>query len=464
MRCSRLPAWAIIGMLLSFPACCFDERPWPMRPQDRILAPSPTAAERQAMVGSTRQWLVRTHQQIEHLLTERGRLVMLTDDMVDGDGRPRDVYEFFDRQPETLNVLSDNWHGLCHTAQAASRAPPITAPLTPWPGFQQVWIPVDQHVQLSAWLGFAEEDGRVRRADCIVLVPGFLGDNAVTRTDYLSHSLRRAGFHVLAIELRGHGHTELRYPDVYYNFGVIETQDMMKVSEWLQDTYPQIRRTGLLSFCWGGNLSLQAAWYDGRRPDDPSITESIGRFLDPPSGRSHYTAGVLAFAPVLRWEDLMDEADHEHDLAVEPAMYFFQQFVRERMVRKGYPEASGNLRRLIMYEFAHSFFTPATPIAEARRFLRFLPYRGEPDGDKLEYARVPVLIVSSVNDPFLSAQDTADLIAQTANPRVAALILRGGGHIGFAAYNRSYFYSLIVNFFDPQVGAAACIAAADVDR
>ncbi len=457
----RSRSWMACGVLLSVTACGFDEKPWPMRPQDHVVAGVPTRDERSDMEGSTRKWLVRTHRQIEHLLTERGRRVLLTDDMVDADGRPRDVYGFFDRSPDTLNILSKNWYGLLHTAQTASRAPPITRPLKPWPGFRQVWIPVAEDLELSGWIGLAEQDGRVRDADCIVLVPGFLGDNAVSRTEYLAHSLRRAGFHVLAIELRGHGHTELRYPDVYYNFGVIETQDMMKVSEWLEDTYPQIRRTGMLSFCWGGNLAMQVAWYDGRRPDDPSITESIGRFLDPPSPRRHYTAGVMAFAPVLRWENLIDNADHPHDMLVEPPMYFFQQFVRDRMIRKGYPEASGNLRRLINCEFAHSLFTPATPVHGAWCFLRFLPYRGLPDGDKLEYARVPVLIVSSVNDPFLSVQDTADLVAQTANPKVAALVLRGGGHIGYAAYNRSYFYSLITSFFDPQAGAAACIGGCE---
>jgi predicted alpha/beta-fold hydrolase len=457
----RLPLWTSAGLLLGLAACGFEEKPWPMRPQDHVDASVPTPDEKNEMTGSTRKWLVRTHRQIEHLLTERGRRVLLTDEMVNSDGSPREVYRFFDRNPETLNVISKNWYGLLHTAQGASRAPPITEPIEPWPGFRQVWIPVADDLELSGWVGFAEQDGRARDADCIVLIPGFLGDNAVTRTQYLSHSLRQAGFHVLAVELRGHGHTELRYPDVYYNFGVIETQDMMKVSEWLEDTYPQIRRTGLLSFCWGGNLAMQAAWYDGRRPDDPSITESIGRFLEPPSPRRHYTAGVMAFAPVLRWEELMDDADHGHEMLREPAMYYFQQFVRDRMIRKGYPEASGNLRRLINYEFAHSLFTASTPVHEAYRFLRFLPYRGLPDGDKLEYARVPVLIVSSVNDPFLSVQDTADLVAQTSNPKVAAIILRGGGHIGYAAYNRSYFYSLITGFFDPQSGAAACIDARD---
>ena len=53
------------------------------------------------------------------------------------------------------------------------------------------------------------------------------------------------------------------------------------------------------------------------------------------------------------------------------------------------------------------------------------------------------------------ADDLADLIAVTPNPNVAGVILDGGGHIGFIPYNRAYTYSLIVNFFDPTVGAAA---------
>jgi predicted alpha/beta-fold hydrolase len=66
-----------------------------------------------------------------------------------------------------------------------------------------------------------------------------------------------------------------------------------------------------------------------------------------------------------------------------------------------------------------------------------------------------VLIVHGANDPMGTAGEIAELIAQTDNPRVAALILPGGGHVGFAAYARSYYYSLIAGFFDPAWGAAA---------
>ncbi len=67
---------------------------------------------------------------------------------------------------------------------------------------------------------------------------------------------------------------------------------------------------------------------------------------------------------------------------------------------------------------------------------------------------MPTLIVHSVNDPLQTAQEVADLMAETSNPNVAALMLPGGGHIGFQAWARRYFYNLIINFFDPRTGPA----------
>ena len=88
-------------------------------------------------------------------------------------------------------------------------------------------------------------------------------------------------------------------------------------------------------------------------------------------------------------------------------------------------------------------------------YLRLLPYGSKPSGDKLQCAGVPVLIVQAANDPLISAQDLADLIARLSNPNVAALILRGGGHVGFAAYCRAYYFSLIFSFFDAKAGPRA---------
>jgi predicted alpha/beta-fold hydrolase len=466
--------------------CVFDERPVPMKSRyftpvqmpggpgsdsihDRATPRSSPGelsgqfskvaqrVESDWTASNTREWLRAAHSQIGHVLSRRGQRVLLTEDMVDEHGRPRDVYEYFDRRPETLNKLTKNWYGMVHTGQGVSRSEAIDEPVPPWDGFDTVWIPVAERVTLHGRIGLERGTDDVPvDADCIVLIPGFLGDNAVLRTRDLAFALRSRGLHVLVLELRGHGRVEHYFPDVYYTFGVTETQDLLRVSQWLQDHHSFIRNTGLVGFCWGGNHAMLAAWFDGRRPDDPSISPRIAKHLDPPCGRRHYTAGVIAFSPVLNWEDIMEQADQPHDnMWVEPSMYFFQQTVKSRMRRKQYPEISGSLRQLINYEFARSEFGPSFPIVEGYQFLRFMPHRGLPDGDKLEYARIPVLMVTSVNDPFLPAQDMADFTARTENPLVATMILRGGGHIGFGPYNPRYFYSLILNYFDPVHGAAA---------
>lgn len=472
-------------LLLVLSGCVFDERAVPMKPRHFVPLQLPATPEHRVAVqdpppstdettitpvanggevdadepalSNTRAWLQAAHARLEHLLPKRGRRVMLTEDMVDEQGRPKDVYAYFERRPETLDKLTKNWHGMVHTGQGVSRSEAIDQPVPPWDGFRTVWIPVAERLSLHGRLGLQRgPDGRPVEADCIVLIPGFLGDNAVLRTRDLAFALRRRGFHVLALELRGHGRVEYYYPDVYYNFGVIETQDLLRVSEWLQDEHAFVRNTGLVGFCWGGNHAMLAAWFDGRSPDDPSISPRVAAHLAPPDGRTHYTAGVMAFSPVLNWEALMEQADAPYDdMWQDPSMYFFQRTVKNRMRRKEHPEISGSLRRLINYEFAHSEFGPSFPILDGYQFLRFLPHRGLPDGDKLESARVPVLMVTSVNDPFLCAQDMAEFTARTQNPLVATLILRGGGHIGFGPYNPSYFYSLILNYFDPVHGAAA---------
>jgi len=438
---------------------CFHERSFPMRPGDRVPLRQELGMDvpaRQATNGSTRQWLARAHRELRSLLPRLDRPALLTDDMVDAGGHARDVYACFNRDIKKMQGVTSNWWALQHTAQCIEQGDTVERPPLPWEGFESVWIPVAHGVRLHAFIGFARGgDGRIADADCIVLLPGLWGDNGAKRNKDLSLAFQSSGFHVLSLEPRGHGQTEAKYPDLYYSFAVLETQDLMKVSEWLEDTYSHVRRTGLIGFCWGANAALQAAWFDGRSPDDPSITRNLAQYLDPPSPREHFAAGVIAFSPLIRWEHFLDRMDIPRSVGIDPSPAMFQEATRAHMARKNYPEVTGSLRRCIAYDFAYSALSKSFPVLDGNRFLRLLPYRGNSDGDKLESARTPVLIVHAINDPVQTAQEVADLIAQTSNPKVAAVLLPGGGHIGFQAYCRAYYYSLMLNFFDPVCGAAA---------
>jgi predicted alpha/beta-fold hydrolase len=446
----RIPAVVLASLFVA--GCGFDQRSFPLERDELVLLDGASAAE----AVSARVWLREAQDQLQPLLAREDRRdtkFLLTEDLVSTEGRPIDVYRWFGRDPDGLLSIFRNFSGIRDTAQVSGRAEAIDEASSAWPGFEQVWIPIRDDLALSGRLGLARRDGRVISAPCIVVLPGLFGDNGVKRMQDVSTALQRAGFHALALEMRGHGQTEHRYPDIYYTFGVLETRDLLVVSDWLEDEVEGVASTGMVGYCWGGNLALLAAWYDGCRPDHPSIIPEVAAHLDGLPARHRYRAGVIAYSPVLRWEEILDLCDVDHSKYENPMAFFFQDTLRRRSVMKNHPEVTGSLRKMIEFEFARSEFGPDYDAESGYRTLRLLPYNGKPDDDKLESARVPVLIVSAANDPFIPAQHTADLIAQTQNPGVSALILRGGGHIGFVADNRAYFYSLLINFFAQRVDA-----------
>lgn len=448
-----------LGVLMTANLGCFPEKSFKVGPE------RPVRVSERGLSGedgdSTRAWLRRTHAELARLLPDSAASPLLTEQIAGVNGQAMDVLGHFGIRRQSLQSIVKNYRGIRYSAQAASRDYCIERQAPPWPGFQDVWIPmrlaVDDRLELAGRLGYARDaDGQIIDADCIVIVPGLFGDHGVKRSRDLAIPLREFGFHVLHLELRGHGQTEARYPRMYHTFGVMETDDLMQVSDYLEQL-PHIRRTGLIAYCWNANIALLAAWYDGRLPDDPQISPAIRPYLQcsPDPARRRFQAGVIAFSPVVRWEALMDELDRQRSIWAHPIYAAIQDTIRDRMIRKGYPERSGNLRNLVEYE--HNGYGIPMPhgAREGYPFLRLLSYNGEPAGDKLEFARMPVLIVHGADDPLVPAQDVADLVATVDNPKVAAVILPSGGHVGFAAYCPTYYFSLITNFFDPVSGPAA---------
>jgi predicted alpha/beta-fold hydrolase len=405
-----------------------------------------------AIRRDARMWLRETHAKLSRLMPSNAPPALLTDDLRKPDGTPVDVMRHFDVNPETLQKLVFNYYGLTQTAQLVGQGY-VAGPEQVWPGFEEVWIPVGPRMRIAGWMAYARKDGEVIDSSCIVLIPGLLGCNEVRRTRDLADALVRAGHHVLAVEMRGHGQTDMRYPDEPYTYGVVETADMLKVSEWL-DEQQHVLASGLVGFCWGANEAVLAAWFDGRSADDASVSVGQRKVLGPPNGRRHFTAGVMAFSGAWRFEELRDLLEKPCDYWTEPVTNAVQQLVIGRAGRKQLAHQQGSLNTLIVDEFAKSELNYPEAVADAYTFVRFLPYGNLPAHDKLSYIRVPTLIVSAANDPMTGGQPVADLICRTDNPNVAALVTAGGGHNGFAAWSRSYYFSLILNFFDLRTGPA----------
>lgn len=439
-------------ILVSLPGTvgCFSEQSFSIRASDIVHVSSDAVRS----PVSTRQWLARTHQALCHLLPLFSVKSLLTDDLTDERGRPVDVFAHFGRNPALLQTLFFNYWGLAGTAQSSGRSFQPEHPSSPWPGFEEVRIPVSDNVETIGWLGLARRGDTIRDADCIVILSGLLGHNDIKRTEDLAVALRAVGFHVLAYENRGYGRSDLARPDVPYTFGVMTTRDLMLVSDWLE-ALPHVRRTGLVGYCWSANQALLAAWYENLPEDDDNISTGIAKHLPPLPARRRFRAGVVAFSPTLAYEEIIDKLETPQSYSHEPVLAFLQDAVRDRMLAKHYPEVSGSLAKLIDLEFARSKLYYPGVVRDSLRFMRWLPYRGLPAGDKLSAVRIPTLIVHASNDPLATAQEVADLVAGVHNPNVAAVIHDYGGHVAFSSHARRYYYSLIVNFFDPEVGAAA---------
>ena len=452
----RMLSWAFATTgSLAILTGCFVEQPFPMRSSDYVRVRHNATAKPM----SNRQWLVATHEKLQHLLPRHKAPPLLTDDLTDDQRRPVDVMKHFDRDPERLQSVFFNYWGLESSAQSAGSFFNEKNPHKCWSGFEEVRIPISDRLKTIGWLGLARDGDKIRNSDCIVILTGLFGHNGVQRTRDISKALLAAGYHVLAYENRGYGLTDLHYPDVPYTWGVLTTCDLMMVSDWLE-AKPYIRHTGLAGYCWRANQALLVAWYENCPPDHVSITPKMAEYLTPLPERRRFRAGIIAISPTLRFEELIDKLDVPRKFLIDPAFRSLQLIVEHRMKRKGYPEFSGSLRKLIEFETLRSEVDYPDAIPDGLRFLRFLPYKGKPAGDKLEHARMPVLILHASDDPMATAQEVADFIAECDNRNVAAQMLYGGGHLGNARYSRPYYFSMIMNFFDPVYGAAAMSAPA----
>ena len=440
-------AWTLLIPLLAT-GCIFSERSYPYDSRWRVVIAPPAGAVYGRLTA--RQWLTHANPQLSCLLPAHRKAALLTEQLVTPEGRPRDVVAEFQIKTDRLESIFVNFLGLMYSAHAVMPRSPH-GPAPPWKGFEDVWVPVREDLQLAGRLGWARDAvGRVADADCIVILPGIRGDNNILRVRDLAIALHQSGFHVLTLEFRGTGMTDERFPGHEYTWGVFETDDLLVVADWLQSE-PHVRRTGLVGYSWGANHAIMAAWAEGRIGDE-GVPPRLRKFLSPPPpGPERFRAGVIAFSPIIRFEELMDKLEIERSAWSHPALSGLQTTVHDRMVQKDYPGPCGSVRELIK----HMGIGYDDEVADGLEYVRLLPYKGQPAYDRLNSLRMPLLIVHAADDMISPAQDVADLLATGHNPDVAAVMLPSGGHIGFGPYAPAWYYNLILNFFDPAVGAGA---------
>lgn len=442
-----------VGLLAALGLCtgCFSERAFPAA-MDRIVRVTPAEAPRNA-----RAWVAEVEPAIEQGLGRRAPRALTTAELVDAAGAPIDVFAAFGRDPDSLHTLLGNLSGLEDSAQATGPDSSADAEPTPWPGFEDVIVPVDDSFAMVGRLGLARgADGEPIASNAVIILPGLFGDLRPARTRDVAMALRASGIHTLAVDLRGMGRTQRRHPDAHYSFGILESDDLIAAAVWLQQM-EWVRETGMVGFCWGANHALLTAWRAATPAKDATHLSPAARALMRPlPDEPVFRAGMLACSPVMRCEETIEATGAKQwGMLENPVLEALQGSIDNFAARRGHPDPHGSLWWIIRYEYDH---VPGLDydgaIAGALDYVRVWPHEGKTDGDKFARMSLPVLILQAANDPLTSAQYVADLAADCGNPNVAAVVLEGGGHIGFAPFARDCFYSLLVNWFDPAVGPA----------
>src|SRR5262249_50300998 len=140
--CVRL---AILFFCALSAACggCFREMSFDIRPGDLRMA-EPSAGMAQSR--TTRQWLSETEPQLAHLLPHSASAPVVTEQISGAHGKSIDVVAHFGMDPCRMRTLAGNFSGLLHTAQVVCPDSYIDNPPPEWPGFQTVWILINEQV------------------------------------------------------------------------------------------------------------------------------------------------------------------------------------------------------------------------------------------------------------------------------------------------------------------------------
>ena len=408
---------------------------------------------------STRAWTTELNAKADRLLPVHERTVLTQDDFVK-EGRVVDVYRHFAVDEEWIDTLLGNWRGLEQTAQVASPPPERDGKgnilRTVWNGFKEVDVPVEGGVVLYGRLGAPDPRHEIP-GSYIVFTHGLFGTLDGIDTENQVEALRRAGHHVLAIEMRGHGETGVRHPEYAVSFGIRESSDLIAVAEWLKKTQGA-KRVGLVSFSLTGYEALLTAWLDGAQPvkrfDGVPLLKELPRRCE---GEPAFNAGMFVVSPPVDMGSVADSFEKHYTVFDGPCHCIFQGHLEERMAHVGDESPTTSMWGWAESELVRGGWGDVYTTSGAMRtdFVRFIDLKQDNWAEgvrRMENVRAPVLVMSSANDPMGTAQGVADLFSRVKNPNIGVVMLGGGGHMGFPALSADYYYSLMLGFFDPKSG------------
>lgn len=446
----------LLVLFLSLPGC-FSEQNFP--PDFSRLVHLPNTDHL-----TTRAWAARIHQAAKPLLPRGRDEAITTDDLSIGTDPagaaiPINLWQHFNLHPDELDNPFLNLRALEQTAQTVSPTPTFSngrIQRPEWNGFHEIELPVNG-VTLYARLGTPDKQTEIP-GSWVIFTHGLFG--SLDGKDVINHvqALRRAGHHVLAVEMRGHGQTHFSHPEYAITFGLEESGDLLAAARWLKAAHGATR-VGLVCFSLTGVEALLTAWLDGRTPVTDLRDLPLHTLLPPHEAQPAFNAGMFVVSAPVGLMEVAGRFETHYSLLDAPTKATFQNHVTQRLAY--YKFGPGySMWDLVRYEFVRSPLNQLYPSFNAARpdmqtFLDLSRDNWKSGAARMENIRVPVLLLNAANDPLGCAQGVANLFARQHNPNIGVILTKEGGHIGYSAYNVDYYFSLMLNFFDPATAPVA---------
>ncbi len=280
-------------------------------------------------------------------------------------------------------------------------------------------------------------------APALLLLHGLEGSSVAHYMRGVADKAWRAGFNVVRLNQRNCGGTEGLSRGLYHS-GL--TADPLHVLRHLTDAM-DIREVVVAGYSLGGNLTLKLAGDAGDAP--------------PPALKA-----VAAVSPTMDLALCVDALERRANTLYQ---WNFMRNLRARLRRKAslFPDVY-DVQRLAgvwtVRGFDDAFTAPLCGFGTADRY-----YREACSASVIDRVRVPTLIVSARNDPFVPPEQF-ERPAVTGNPHVRVVLTDDGGHCGFVAAPGTdegdgyWAESTIVRWARAHVSATAAPSAATRTR
>ena len=244
----------------------------------------------------------------------------------------------------------------------------------------------------------------------IVALHGLEGSSSAHYMLGIADKALRAGFNAILLNQRNCGETEHLGPGLYHS-GLVD--DAAVLIRQIADR-DGVSRVVVAGYSLGGNLALRLAG-----THDPDVLPTL--------------KGVCAVSPVLDLEACVRALERRSNFIYQ---WNFVRNLRNRMRRKQahFPDTF-DLSRLdairTVRQFDAAYTAPHFGFASAEDY-----YHRAAALRVIDRIRVPALIITAEDDPFVPPQSFQDP-AIAANPHVTLVVTTHGGHCGFLAERRS---------------------------